>query len=106
YGGEQTRDFLYVSDVVDAIVATIRHQMLGIWNVGSGQEVTIRALLTLIEGEVGRVANLRLEPRRPSDVSRSCVDATRLVGTGHWRRRVDLGDGIRQILAMTLSARR
>ena len=104
YGGDQTRDFLYVSDVVDAIVATIRHRLYGIWNVGSGEEVTIRDLLALVEQEAGRVGDVRIEPRRPSDVSRSCVDATRLVGTGHWRRRVELSAGIRCIVEGALSA--
>ncbi|HLH74497.1 MAG TPA: NAD-dependent epimerase/dehydratase family protein [Chloroflexota bacterium] len=98
YGGEQTRDFVYVSDVVDAIQATIQRRLFGIWNVGSGEEVSIRSLLELIEREVGRTAEIHVRERRPSDVSRSCVDATRLTVTGAWRRRVELAEGIRQTL--------
>ena len=99
YGGEQTRDFLYVSDIVDAIAAVIQHRLTGIWNVGGGKEITIRELLDQIVAQTGRNVPVRVEPRRPSDVSRSCVDASRLISTGFWRPRVPLAEGIRRTIA-------
>lgn len=101
-GGEQTRDFLYVSDVVEAILATIRHQLPGVWNVGSGQETRLRTILDALESAVGRRAKVRIEPRPPGDVARSCLDSTRLVATGYWRPRVSLAEGI----SRTIAARR
>lgn len=97
YGaGEQTRDYVYVSDIVSAIVATIRHQLTGVWNVGSGKETPIRAILDAVVVAAGRSANVRIEPTRPGDVARSSLDASRLIGTGLWRPTVPLADGIRQ----------
>jgi UDP-glucose 4-epimerase len=100
-GGEQTRDYLYVSDVVAAIVAAIEHRLMGTWNVGSGREVRLRAILDAIVAALGRPADVRIEPRPPGDVARSCVDATRLLQTGLWRPKVSLSEGIRLTIAGT-----
>lgn len=98
-GGEQTRDYLYVSDVIAAIQVAIQHRLLGIWNVGSGRETTIKAILDSLVRVVGRPARVRIVPRQAGDVARSCLDAGRLIGTGLWRPRVDLAEGLRRTVA-------
>ncbi len=98
-GGEQTRDYVYVSDVVDAILAAMRHHLLGVWNVGSGRETPIRAIVDALVAATGRPANVRLEPRQPGDVARSSLDSSRLIATGHWQPRVSLDEGIRRTVA-------
>lgn len=100
YGaGEQTRDYIYVSDVVDAILAVMRHRLLGVWNVGSGREIPIRAIVDALVAATGRPANVRVEPRQPGDVARSSLDSSRLIATGHWQPRVSLDEGIRRTVA-------
>ncbi len=100
YGaGEQTRDYVYVSDVVDAILAIIDHRLLGVWNVGSGRETPIRAIVDALATATGRPANIRVEPRQPGDVARSSLDSSRLIATGYWQPRVSLDEGIRRTVA-------
>ncbi len=94
--GEQTRDYVYVSDVVSAIVVAIQQRLPGVWNVGSGKETRIRDILDAITAALQRPANVQIEPPRPGDVARSSLDASRLVGTGFWRPTVSLEDGIRR----------
>lgn len=97
YGaGEQTRDYVYVTDIVSAVVTTIGRRLTGVWNVGSGKETPVRAILDAIVAATGRSANVQIEPTRPGDVARSSLDASRLVDTGLWRPTVSLEDGIRQ----------
>ncbi|MGH2457341.1 MAG: NAD-dependent epimerase/dehydratase family protein, partial [Chloroflexota bacterium] len=79
YGaGAQTRDYVYVADIVSAIVAAIDHRLTGVWNVGSGQETPIRAILDAVVAATGRAANVRIEPARPGDVASSALDASHL----------------------------
>lgn len=92
--GEQTRDYLYVSDVVAAILVAIRQPLHGVWNVGSGRETRIRDILDALTAAVGQPANLQIEPLEPGNVVRSSLDASRLIGTGLWKPTVPLAEGI------------
>lgn len=84
--GEQTRDFIYVLDTVDAILrlAGAKTRPGEAYNVGSGRETTIRALIEAIcsimqyKGEIARA------PERGADVRRHCANVTKaeaLIGT-------------------------
>jgi UDP-glucose 4-epimerase len=61
--GSQTRDFVHVSDVVEAIVLALGQKAGGTFNIGSGRETTIKSLL---EPE--------FRPRRQGDIMRSAAD--------------------------------
>jgi UDP-glucose 4-epimerase len=97
YGdGLQTRDFVYVGDVVDAFVAGGRSDAVGHCNVATGRETTVLELAAALE--------LRpvLEPERPGEVRRSSLDASRARELIGWEARTSLEDG----LARTLDAAR
>ena len=73
--GEQTRDFVHVSDVVAAnLRAASRPGLSGAFNIGSGARISINELVRLI----GKVSGLRLDvrygPERPGDVRHSLAD--------------------------------
>ena len=95
YGdGEQERDFVHVSDVVDAVLLMLDdHSMCGVWNVGTGRATTVNEVAaTMLEafGAVGEVEHL--PPR--GEVRRSCLDVSKLIATGRWRPRIDLVGGV------------
>lgn len=95
--GKQTRDFVYIEDVVDALVAAAtapdvdRHVI----NVGSGRETSINELVAAI----GEVLAMRLEPLynrdRESGVQRMCADITRAERLLGFVPRTDLHEGLR-----------
>ena len=95
YGdGEQTRDFIYVKDVVGALVFAATHPDLhGAHNVGYGDQITIRALAERIVATADTAAPLVFGPQRAGDVrhSRAGVDKLRAAG---WRPAHGLDDGI------------
>ncbi|MBX6772814.1 MAG: NAD-dependent epimerase/dehydratase family protein [Chloroflexi bacterium] len=101
-GGEQTRDYIYVTDVVAAITTAIRYRLAGVWNVGSGQETPIRVILDTVATAAGRSPRVRTVPPRAGDVLRSSLDASKLIATGLWKPTVALEVGIQQ----TVQARR
>jgi UDP-glucose 4-epimerase len=95
--GNQTRDFVYVEDVVAAnmLVAGVGE---GVYNVSTGERITIAALATLIRDLAGSASPIELHPPRPGDVMHSRGDATRLRALG-WKPTVSLEEGLRRTLA-------
>jgi len=102
YGnGKQSRDFLYVSDVVDALVAAAQANDVdrAVINVGSGLEVTINALVDAIERVAGRTAHRLYNPTESGGVSRLVADIALAREKLDFRPKVDLQTGLRRTLA-------
>ena len=74
--GTQTRDYVYVDDVVSAMVAASTAPELDglVINVGSGTEVSVRDLATLVIQVTGGKAEIVYNPRTDPGVSRMCAD--------------------------------
>jgi len=101
YGdGGQTRDFIHVSDVVEAVISAVeREEARGVYNIGSGREVKIRELARIILEAFGRGDLTPIHaPSREGDVRRSCADISRAVRDLGWKPRVRLEDGVRELV--------
>ncbi len=102
--GRQTRDFVFVGDVVAAnLLAAARDLAPGsIINVASGRRVTVRELFATVRTAVGGAA-LCLEPvfapERPGDVRDSLADLTRARALLGFQPAVSLGEGVRHTVA-------
>lgn len=95
YGdGEQTRDFLYVTDAARAAVAALEQDVGGVFNVSTGVETTINALW----GSIGQAAGLPLQaqpdPGRSPGQRTSCLDNTKARILLGWSPRIALRPGI------------
>ncbi len=97
YGdGTQTRDFVHVSDVVQAnIKASRTAQITGAYNIGSGQAVTINDLAELIVGLSETPIEIRRTAPRPGDVLHSRADVTAATNAFEYKPEVDLEGGLR-----------
>lgn len=99
-GGKQTRDFVYISDVVEALAraATAQGVNRAIINIGSGQEVSIAQLVERIERVTGRTAHRLENPSESGGVPRLVADI-RLAGELlKWKPRVTLEEGLQRML--------
>ena len=99
--GKQTRDFVYISDVVSALAAAATADRVNraIINIGSGQEVSIAQLVDQIERAVGREAHRLLNEEEDGGVPRLVADI-RLAGELlRWKPQVSLEEGLKRILA-------
>ena len=74
--GLQTRDFIYVGDVVSALLAASAHEGGGVFNVGSGTELTVLALHQACAEAAGVTAEPAFEPARLGDLRRSALDVS------------------------------
>jgi UDP-glucose 4-epimerase len=98
--GQQSRDFLYVEDVVDGLVAaaTARQVDRQIINLGSGSAVSINALADKIGRITGRKVNLLHSGANAGGVSQLCADITRARQLLGFAPRIDLDAGLRLTL--------
>lgn len=106
--GSQTRDFVYIDDVVDAILTASRTDVEGPVNLGSGEETSILALLDSLR-EAGASLNGSGPPAetgfapgfdrgRPGEVKRISIDPARAARELGWNATTTLGNGLRETL--------
>jgi UDP-glucose 4-epimerase len=72
--GEQTRDFVNVRDVVQANVRAATMGRSGAFNIGSGSQITINALVNLLRDAIGRPVTVHHGPPRAGDVRHSLAE--------------------------------
>jgi UDP-glucose 4-epimerase len=101
--GEQTRDFVYVGDVVRALLAAAGHDG-GVYNVGTGVETSIAELHELCGRLSGRGGAPEHVDPRPGDVRRSVIDPGRAGRELGWAAELDLEQGLRETWEWTLRA--
>ncbi len=79
YGdGEQTRDFTFVGDIVNALIAAgERGRTGGVYNIGGGSRVSINEVLGLVERITGRTLDIRREPTQKGDMRDTFADTSR-----------------------------
>lgn len=93
--GLQTRDFVFVSDVVDALLAATEHAG-GVFNIGTGEETTVAALHDACAELAGSSTRPLFEAPRLGDVRRSVLDVSRAREELGWSPRTTLTDGLAQ----------
>lgn len=98
YGdGSNTRDYVFVDDVVDAFVRASGSAGGGQrFNVGTGVETTDRALHTAVALAVGAPDSPECAPPRLGDLNRSCLDSRKAEAVLGWSPRVSLDEGLRR----------
>lgn len=94
--GKQTRDFVFVEDVVESIMATLNPDVQGIFNVGTGQETTVNECYKLLKEFTGSDCVERFGPAKKGEQLRSVLDVSKLRETFGWDTHVSLSDGLAQ----------
>ena len=72
--GDQTRDYVYVGDVVRAVIAALGNPEAGVINVGTGIETSVSELYEACRAVAGSDAEAVFEPERPGELARSVLD--------------------------------
>ena len=92
--GTQTRDFTYVTDVANAFLTAAKSSVREeIFNVGSGETVSVNRLVELLGGEVTYI------PKRPGEPDCTYADITKIRRELKWQPKVDIKQGVDNVLA-------
>jgi GDP-L-fucose synthase len=95
--GSPTREFLYVADGAEGIVAaTERFDGEEPVNLGSGREVSIKELTELVARETGFRGRISWDTSKPNGQPRRCLDTSRAAGLFGWRAQTGFEEGLRE----------
>jgi UDP-glucose 4-epimerase len=93
--GRQTRDYVYVGDIVEAFLAAAESDAQGTYNIGTGVETSVLELGRLLAGVYDREFDPEMAPPRPGEVQRIAIDSAHAAAELDWRPRTTLEEGLR-----------
>jgi UDP-glucose 4-epimerase len=97
YGnGRQTRDFVYVDDVVEANLAVMGQETQGTYNVGTGEETSINDLLRILIAHTNSTCKEVHGPAKLGEQVRSVIDSNKLRQELSWEPRTELREGLKR----------
>ena len=97
--GTPTREFLYVEDAADGFVAAVdRYDSSEPVNLGSGREISIRALVELIAQQMGFTGRFIFDPSQPNGQLRRLLDVSRARERLGWTAHTPFEDGLRRTI--------
>ena len=96
--GEQTRDFVYVDDVVDAFARAATRGSGLLANIGTGRETSVNQLYDSMASVAGVTSPPRYAPARPGELARSSLDPARAGIHLGWKAWTELPEGAGQVL--------
>jgi UDP-glucose 4-epimerase len=95
YGdGRQTRDYVYVADVVRAMLAALGRDAGGVFNIGTGVETSVLGLYEAVQRVTGTGRAAELAPARLGELQRSVLDVSLAERELDWRPQEPLDDGL------------
>jgi len=98
--GTPTREFLYVDDAAEGILAAAEKYDGALpVNLGSGEEISIRDLAALVATEIDWTGSIRWDTSKPNGQPRRKLDVTRAERLFGWRARTPLAEGLRKTVA-------
>lgn len=92
--GLQTRDYIYVKDVVTLAVKAMNSSKSGVYNVGTGQETPLRDLVSTIKSLGDFSVKVNQGPAKKGEVMRSCLDCQKALSDFGWQPKYSLEDGL------------
>ncbi|MBV8518235.1 MAG: NAD-dependent epimerase/dehydratase family protein [Acidobacteria bacterium] len=104
--GEQTRDYVFVEDVMRANMAASELDLDGIFNVGTGVEVSVNTLYDELRNAIGVDLDAEHGPAKAGEQMRSVLDGTKLRTVAKLPEPVKLDEGLRRTVEWLRSAAR
>lgn len=93
--GEQTRDFTYVDDIIEANVSALEAQVIGeVLNVGGGSRITVNDTIHIIEDVIGKQAKTKYIEKQKGDVHHTGADISKACKLLGYKPAYDLKKGI------------
>lgn len=94
--GRQTRDFVFVDDVVEANLAMMGQETQGTYNVGTSVETSINDLFRILVQHTGSNSKGVHGPAKKGEQARSVIDSTKLRHEVSWEPKADLSEGLKK----------
>jgi GDP-L-fucose synthase len=100
--GTPMREFLFVDDMAEAVVFALENELPEyLYNIGTGEDLTIKELAETIQQVVGHTGNLVWDSSKPDGTPRKLMDISKMHNLG-WKHKTDLKQGIEKTYAWFL----
>jgi UDP-glucuronate 4-epimerase len=98
YGdGSSSRDYTYISDIVDGVVRSIdRQHKYEVFNLGKGEGTSLKKFIGLVQKHVGKKAIIKVLPDQPGDVPYTCADVAKAKHMLGYTSLIPFEEGIRR----------
>jgi len=97
--GSAKRDFTYIDDIVQGILAALDQPFpYEIFNLGESETIELRALIQLIEQHLGKKARIERLPAQPGDMPVTCADITKAKTLLKYRPSTSVKDGVKRFV--------
>ncbi|HBQ61013.1 MAG TPA: GDP-fucose synthetase, partial [Balneolaceae bacterium] len=94
--GTPMREFLYVEDLAEAVLFALENDLEEtLYNVGTGKDITIKALAETIQGITGHKGEIEWDSSKPDGTPRKLMDVSKLKKQG-WEYSTELKEGIQK----------
>jgi UDP-glucose 4-epimerase len=94
--GKQTRDYVFVGDVVQANLLALNHQRSDIFNIGTGIETDVNQLFTHIKQLTGSTCEEKHIPAKAGEQMRSVISSKKITDALGWKPTVSLEEGLKR----------
>jgi UDP-glucuronate 4-epimerase len=100
YGdGSSKRDYTYIDDLIDGMMAVLqRHKGFEIYNLGESRTTSLKELIRMIEGCLGKKAKIKAMEPQPGDVSITYADITKAKRLLNYQPKIEMEEGIKKFV--------
>ena len=95
--GEQTRDYIYVKDVVSALIKASLIDENHFLNIGTGVETSVNDLVSSMKSQFNSEINPIYKPAREGELNRSVLNNTKAIKELDWKPEYNLDEGMKQV---------
>jgi len=96
--GEQTRDFVFVGDVADAVYRSVEKRAVGELNIGTAKETSVISLANDLRAKIRPSATISFAPAKSGEQMRSVIDNTLAAKVLSWKPTVEISAGLDRTL--------
>jgi len=94
--GEQLRDYIFISDVVNANIQTLKYGMNEAFNIGTGNPTSVNQLFKTLKTQLNYLHDPQYLPARPGELRVNCLDISKAEHLLAWEPKVSLQEGIKK----------
>lgn len=95
--GKPLREFMHSSDLARACLFALNNINTDVFNIGTGQEISIQNLANLIKNEVGYSGQIEWDKNYPDGTFRKCLDTSKILSLG-WKPKLSLKEGLKRTI--------
>lgn len=94
--GKTQRDFIYIDDVIEAMILSMQHLTIGTFNIASQKSISLSELVEMMFKISGNKTKINLLPKRDFDVENIVLDCTKFKSLTGWEPKISLSEGLKK----------